>query len=161
MMYTVASVFLLLSVGYVKLGAFSRRYLIRASVFVICELCLSLSISHDYTVQQTIQLGMVNDLWSTLITVAALRAQPSEDQQLIVPGLMLSAIAMHCVPSPPSGAGWPRAPEFARNTCDSTVTSVTPIIDCGACFKFSNPDFGITPGKVFCYPLKRRRRASG
>ena len=56
MMYSVASVFLLLSVGRVKLTAFPRRYLIWGSLlFVTYELCLSLSIGYANTARQALQ----------------------------------------------------------------------------------------------------------
>jgi hypothetical protein len=64
-MYTVASVILLLSVGYVQLGAFSQRYPIRGSSFMTDALRLSLSIGHANTAQQAIKARMVYYLWPT------------------------------------------------------------------------------------------------
>lgn len=96
MMYTVASVFLLLSVGYVKLSAFPRRYLIWGSLlFVTYELCLSLSIGYANTAQQAIEVGMVNYLWPTLTIVAAIVFNRQKANWLIVPGFLLSVVGAH------------------------------------------------------------------
>jgi hypothetical protein len=109
--------------------------------------------------------------------VAAIVFNRQKTNWLIVPGFLLSALVLRVPPSLPlwqhaamvcGGAILSRVAMRARNdssrsghTSDACVTSTTPIIDCGASFKFSNPDVGITPDKVHCYPLKRRRRASG
>jgi drug/metabolite transporter (DMT)-like permease len=95
MMYTIASVFLLLSVGYVKLSAFPRRYLIWGSLlFVTYELCLSLSIGYANTAQQAIEVGMVNYLWPTFTIVAAIVFNRQKTNWLIVPGFLLSVVGI-------------------------------------------------------------------
>lgn len=91
MMYSVASVFLLLSVGHVKLSAFPRRYLAWGSLlFVSYELCLSLSIGYADTARQAIEVGMVNYLWPTFTIVAAILFNRQKANFLIVPGFLLS-----------------------------------------------------------------------
>ena len=73
LIYSVASVFLLLSVGPVKLREFPRRYLIWGSLlFVSYELCLALSIGYADTARQAIEVGMVNYLWPAFTIVAAI-----------------------------------------------------------------------------------------
>lgn len=91
MMYSVASVFLLLSVGWVRLGTFPRRYLVWGSLlFVTYELCLSLSIGYANTARQAIEVGMVNYLWPTFTIVAAIVFNRQKTNFLIVPGFLLS-----------------------------------------------------------------------
>jgi len=91
MMYSVASVFLLLSVGWVSLSEFPRRYLVWGSVlFVTYELCLALSIGYAHTARQAIEVGMVNYLWPTFTIVAAIVFNRQKTNLLIVPGFLLS-----------------------------------------------------------------------
>lgn len=91
MMYSVASVFLLVTVGWVRLGEFPRRYLVWGSLlFVSYELCLSLSIGYAHTARQAIEVGMVNYLWPTLTIVAAIVFNRQKTNVLIVPGFLLS-----------------------------------------------------------------------
>jgi drug/metabolite transporter (DMT)-like permease len=91
MMYSVASVFLLLSVGHVRLSEFPRRYLIWGSLlFVTYELCLSLSIGYANTARQAIEVGMVNYLWPTFTILSAILFNRQKTNFLIVPGFVLS-----------------------------------------------------------------------
>lgn len=95
MMYSVASVFLLLSVGHVKLSAFPRRYLLWGSLlFVSYELCLALSIGYANTAQQAIEVGMVNYLWPTFTVIAAILFNRQKANWLIVPGFALSIVGI-------------------------------------------------------------------
>lgn len=91
MIYSVASVFLLLSVGHARPSEFPRRYLAWGSVlFVSYELCLSLSIGHAHTARQAIEVGMVNYLWPGFTIVAAILFNRQKASLLIVPGFLLS-----------------------------------------------------------------------
>lgn len=95
MMYSVASVFLLLSVGWVRLGEFPRRYLAWGSLlFVVYELCLSLSIGYANTARQAIEVGMVNYLWPTFTVLAAILFNRQKANWLIVPGFVLSIVGI-------------------------------------------------------------------
>jgi len=95
MMYSVASVFLLLSVGWVKLSEFPRRYLVWGSLlFVVYELCLALSIGHANTARQAIEVGMVNYLWPVFTIVAAILFNGQRANWLIVPGFVLSIVGI-------------------------------------------------------------------
>lgn len=92
LMYSVASVFLLLSVGYARLP---RRYLVWGSVlFVTYELCLSLSIGYADTARQAIEVGMVNYLWPTFTIVASILFNRQKSNFLIVPGFALSIVGI-------------------------------------------------------------------
>ena len=71
MMYSVASVLLLFTVGFIRWKDFPRRYLVWGSLlFVAYELCLSLSIGYANTSRQAIEVGMVNYLWPSFTTVS-------------------------------------------------------------------------------------------
>jgi len=95
MIYTVASVFLLLSVGRPRLRDFPRRYLVWGSVlFVTYEMCLSLSIGYADTARQAIEVGMVNYLWPTFTIVAAILFNRQPTNVLIVPGFVLSVVGI-------------------------------------------------------------------
>lgn len=91
MMYSVASAFLLLSVGWVKPSQFPRRYLAWGSLlFVVYELCLALSIGHASSARQAIEVGMVNYLWPVFTIVAAILFNGQRSNWLVVPGFALS-----------------------------------------------------------------------
>ncbi|WLI87974.1 aromatic amino acid DMT transporter YddG [Massilia sp. R2A-15] len=95
MMYSLASVFLVLSVGLGRLRDFSRRYLVWGSVlFVTYELCLSLSIGYAHNARQAIEVGMVNYLWPTFTIVAAILFNRQKSNVLIVPGFVLSLVGI-------------------------------------------------------------------
>jgi len=95
MMYSVASVFLLLSVGWVRLGEFPRRYLAWGSIlFVSYEVCLALSIGYANSARQAIEVGMVNYLWPALTVLAAILFNRQRANWLIVPGFALSALGI-------------------------------------------------------------------
>ena len=98
MLYSVASCFLLLTVGGARprdLRAFPPRYLLWGSVlFVAYELCLALSIGYAHTAQQAIEVGMVNYLWPSFTIVAAILFNRQKANWLIVPGFGLSIIGI-------------------------------------------------------------------
>ncbi|QTC01212.1 aromatic amino acid DMT transporter YddG [Alcaligenes sp. SORT26] len=95
LIYTLASVFLLLSVGWVRLREFPRRYLIWGSILFVCyELCLALSIGYAHNSQQAIEVGMVNYLWPTFTIVAAILFNGQKANWLIAPGLLLSMMGI-------------------------------------------------------------------
>jgi drug/metabolite transporter (DMT)-like permease len=95
LMYSVASLFLLLTVGHVRLREFPRRYLAWGSLlFVAYELCLSLSIGYADTARQAIEVGMVNYLWPTFTIVAAILFNRQKANFLIVPGFVLSIVGI-------------------------------------------------------------------
>lgn len=95
MIYTLASVFLLLSVGWVRLREFPSRYLLWGSILFVCyELCLALSIGYAHNSQQAIEVGMVNYLWPTFTIVAAILFNGQKTNWLIAPGLLLSMMGI-------------------------------------------------------------------
>ncbi|QNP48525.1 aromatic amino acid DMT transporter YddG [Diaphorobacter aerolatus] len=91
MIYSVASVLLLLTVGFPRLREMPRTYLIWGSVlFVSYELCLALSIGYAHTGQQAIEVGMVNYLWPTFTMIAAIVFNGQRASGLVYPGLLIS-----------------------------------------------------------------------
>ena len=95
MMYSVASVLLLFSVGFIRLKDFPRRYLVWGSLlFVSYELCLSLSIGYAHTSRQAIEVGMVNYLWPTFTMLAAIAFNRQRANFLIVPGALISILGI-------------------------------------------------------------------
>lgn len=96
LIYTVASIFLLLAVGPSRIREFPRRYLFWGSLlFVAYELCLALSIGYAHTSRQAIEVGMVNYLWPALTMVFAILFNRQKASWLIIPGFVI-AIAGVC-----------------------------------------------------------------
>lgn len=95
MMYTVASVFLLFSVGFPRLKTFPKRYLYVGSLlFVAYELCLSLSIGYANSAQQAIEVGMVNYLWPTFTLISAIVFNKQRANFWVIPGFFLSMLGI-------------------------------------------------------------------
>lgn len=91
MIYTVASVLLLITVGFPKLKTFSRAYLLWGSVlFVSYELCLSLSIGYSHSARQAIEVGMVNYLWPSFTILSAIVFNKQKSTLLILPGFFIA-----------------------------------------------------------------------
>ncbi|GCB06339.1 aromatic amino acid DMT transporter YddG [Ralstonia sp. SET104] len=98
MIYSVASVLLLFSVGFSSLKAFPRRYLVWGSLlFVSYELCLSLSIGYANSGRQAIEVGMVNYLWPTFTMLSAIAFNKQRANALIVPGALISILGIGLV----------------------------------------------------------------
>lgn len=107
MIYSVAAVFLLLSVGPTRISQFPRRYLFWGSVlFVTYELCLSLSIGYANSSRQAIEVGMVNYLWPTFTIAAAILFNNQRANLLILPGFMLAMFGIWRVLGGNDGLHW-------------------------------------------------------
>jgi drug/metabolite transporter (DMT)-like permease len=108
MMYTVASVFLVFSVGFPRLSEFPRSYLVWGSLlFVAYELCLSLSIGYANSGRQAIEVGMVNYLWPTFTLVSAIVFNKQRSNLLVVPGFLLSMLGICWVLGGDQGLDFP------------------------------------------------------
>lgn len=95
MIYSVASVMLLFTVGFPKLGRFPRRYLVWGSLlFVSYELCLALSIGYANTSRQAIEVGMVNYMWPAFTILAAILFNKQHSSLLIIPGFLLAMLGI-------------------------------------------------------------------
>ena len=95
MIYTVASVLLLFSVGFIPMNTFPRRYLVWGSIlFVSYELCLSLSIGYANSGRQAIEVGMVNYLWPSFTMLSAIAFNRQKANALIVPGFLIAILGI-------------------------------------------------------------------
>ncbi|WP_175755046.1 aromatic amino acid DMT transporter YddG [Burkholderia cepacia] len=95
MIYTVASVLLLFSVGFPDLSRFPKNYLLLGGLlFVSYEVCLSLSIGYASNGRQAIEVAMVNYLWPSFTLVAAIVFNKQRANLLVVPGVLLSMLGI-------------------------------------------------------------------
>ncbi|WP_164992037.1 aromatic amino acid DMT transporter YddG [Burkholderia stabilis] len=95
MIYTVASVLLLFSVGFPDLSRFPKKYLLWGGLlFVSYELCLALSIGYASNGRQAIEVAMVNYLWPSFTLVAAILFNKQRANLLVVPGVLLSMLGI-------------------------------------------------------------------
>ncbi|AOI77096.1 aromatic amino acid DMT transporter YddG [Burkholderia sp. NRF60-BP8] len=95
MIYTVASVLLLFSIGFPDLSRFPKNYLLWGGLlFVSYELCLALSIGYASNARQAIEVAMVNYLWPSLTLVAAIVFNKQRANLLVVPGVLLSMLGI-------------------------------------------------------------------
>jgi len=95
LIYTVASLFLLLTVKWIPLKMFPKKYLVYGALLMVSyELCLALSIGYSQNSAQTIEVGMVNYLWPTFTMVAAILFTKTKANGLIVPGIIISMLGI-------------------------------------------------------------------
>ncbi|MCE0491211.1 aromatic amino acid DMT transporter YddG [Pantoea sp. Mb-10] len=107
LIYSASAVILALTVGLPNLRTFPRAYLVLGStLFVLYEICLSLSLGFTHSHQQAIEVGMVNYLWPGMtigLTVLVYRQKVS---LLMVPGLLLAVIGICRVLAADHGFSW-------------------------------------------------------
>ena len=96
MIYSLATLFLLVSVGPTRVSRFPRRYLFWGSgLFVSYELCLALSIGYANSSRQAIEVGMVNYLWPAFVMAAAILFNKQKANLLILlPGFALAILGI-------------------------------------------------------------------
>lgn len=95
LIYSLASVFLLLSFGWTSIKSFPVKYLIWGSLlFVSYEICLALSIGYSQSHRQAIEVGMVNYLWPSVTILFAVIFNQQKVNWLIIPGLSLSLVGI-------------------------------------------------------------------
>lgn len=95
LIYSFASVLLLLTVGWIKLKEFPKQYLYWGSfLFVAYEICLSLSIGYAKSPEQAIEVGMVNYLWPALTMMFAIFFNQQKSSWLIMPGFILAMLGV-------------------------------------------------------------------
>ena len=91
MIYTVASAFLLLTMKWIPLSKFPKKYLIFGGLLMVSyELCLALSIGYTTNSKQAIEVGMVNYLWPTFTMIATVIFTSKKANWLIFPGAIIS-----------------------------------------------------------------------
>jgi drug/metabolite transporter (DMT)-like permease len=95
LIYTAAVIFLLLTMGWVPLKTFPRKYLIAGSLLMVSyELCLALSIGYSENSRQAIEVGMVNYLWPSFTIVATIIFNGKKANWMIFPGITLSMLGI-------------------------------------------------------------------
>lgn len=95
LIYTLASLMLVLTVGPTRVSALPRRYLfVGGALFVAYELCLSLSLGYANNARQAIEVGMVNYLWPTFTIMAAILFNGQRANALVVPGFVLGVLGI-------------------------------------------------------------------
>lgn len=95
LIYTVASVFLLLTMKWIPLSKFPKKYLIFGGLLMVSyELCLALSIGYSTNSRQAIEVGMVNYLWPTFTMIATILFANKKANWLIAPGILLSMLGI-------------------------------------------------------------------
>lgn len=98
MIYSLATILLILTIGMTKLSGFPKRYLIwGALLFVAYELCLALAIGYAKTPKQAIEAGMVNYLWPTFTIIASVLFNRQKATLLLIPGVVLSLVGISWV----------------------------------------------------------------
>lgn len=91
MIYTIAALLLLISIGPTKINELPRRYFVWGGLlFVSYELCLALSIGYANTNQQAIEVGMVNYLWPAFTMLFAIIFNKQRANWLIIPGFIIA-----------------------------------------------------------------------
>ncbi len=95
MMYSLGTLLLALTVGFGRIVAMPRRYLLWGGLLFVCyELCLALSIGYANSNRQAIEVGMVNYLWPALTMVAAILFNRQRSNLLVVPGFALAILGI-------------------------------------------------------------------
>ncbi|KEY58411.1 aromatic amino acid DMT transporter YddG [Serratia sp. DD3] len=105
MIYSIGTLFLLLLMGIPKLSEFPRVYLVVGSVlFVLYEICLSLSLGYASNRMQAIELGMINYLWPCFTVLMAIAFNGQRAKWWVLPGLLLSLVGIGWIMS--GSGGW-------------------------------------------------------
>lgn len=95
MIYSIGSLFLLGVMGVPKLREFPHTYLIIGSVlFVLYEICLSLSLGYASNRMQAIELGMINYLWPCFTVLLAIVFNGQKAKWWVLLGLLLSLLGI-------------------------------------------------------------------
>ncbi len=98
LIYSLATTFLLMTIGFPKLSSFPKKYLwIGSLLFVIYEICLSLAIGYAKDGRQAIEVGMINYLWPTFTIIASILFNKQRATFLVIPGFILSVLGIFWV----------------------------------------------------------------
>lgn len=91
MIYTVSSLFLVITLGAPRLNLFSRKYLLIAgSLFVSYEICLSLALAMANNRIQAVEMGVINYLWPSLTVLLAVVTSKKPVSTALYPAIALS-----------------------------------------------------------------------
>nr|WP_282437362.1 aromatic amino acid DMT transporter YddG [Vibrio amylolyticus] len=91
LIYSTASLFLMLVMGVPKLGRFSWRYLLVGSLlFVSYEICLALALGMANDRLQALEMAVINYLWPALTVLLAVVVSKSQTHWLVYPGIAVA-----------------------------------------------------------------------
>ncbi|MGC9461419.1 aromatic amino acid DMT transporter YddG [Vibrio genomosp. F10] len=91
LIYTIASAFLILTMGLPKIGQFSRRYLFVGSIlFVSYEICLALALGMANDRHQALEMAVINYLWPALTVLLAVVVSKKPTHSLVYPGIFIA-----------------------------------------------------------------------
>lgn len=95
LIYSLASIFLLLTFGWTSIKEFPIKYLFLGGLlFVAYEICVSLSIGYSKSNQQAIEIGSVNYLWPTFTILFSILFNKQKANFLIIPGVCLAILGI-------------------------------------------------------------------
>ena len=95
LIYSVASVILLFTIGMPKFSTIPKSYLCWGSLlFVAYELCFALSIGYAQNSRQAIEVGMINYLWPTFTLLFAIIFNNVKANILIIPGCIFALVGI-------------------------------------------------------------------
>ncbi len=95
LIYTVASIFLILVMGKPNLRTFSSKYLLIGGVlFVSYEICLALALGMANSRHQALEMAVVNYLWPALTVLFAVLLSRKPINILVYPSIALAFIGV-------------------------------------------------------------------
>jgi len=107
LVYTGASILLVLTVGFPKLNTFPKTYLyIGTLLFVAYEICLSLSLGFATSDIQAIQVGLINYLWPSMTLLLAVVLNGQRPRLLMLVGIAISMFGISQVLGQGQGNLW-------------------------------------------------------
>ncbi|MCW8333415.1 aromatic amino acid DMT transporter YddG [Vibrio paucivorans] len=95
LVYTVASLFLVLVMGKPKLSEFTPRYLlVGGALFVSYEICLALALGMANGRHQALEMAVINYLWPALTVLIAVIASKKPTHWLVYPSILLALVGV-------------------------------------------------------------------
>lgn len=90
-LYTTCSILLIPIAGIPNLKTFPKKYLVAGGLlFCFYEICLTLSLGYAVDTRQTLEIGMVNYLWPSLVILSAVIFNGQKANLLIIPGVVIA-----------------------------------------------------------------------
>ncbi|WP_241574891.1 aromatic amino acid DMT transporter YddG [Rosenbergiella nectarea] len=107
LVYSTASVLLVLTIGFPKLKTFPKAYLYLGTLlFVAYEICLSLFLGFSTSNIQAIQIGLINYLWPSMTLLLAVLVNGQRHRFLMLLGIVISMLGISQVLGQGQGNLW-------------------------------------------------------
>jgi len=107
MVYSGASIVLILTIGPPRTKTFPPIYLYSGTLlFVVYELCLSLSLGFSTSTMQAIQVGLINYLWPSMTLLLATLVNGRKPKLLMVIGITVGILGISQVLGQGQGNLW-------------------------------------------------------